>query len=78
MHIALHRKLKFLNALLYKTSNLVIKKCFCYVRYDAKFKKQCEDRDVIINKCCLQFDIYSKFKKVSPSKDVMLLARRGV
>jgi len=43
---------------------LVIKECFRYVRYDAKFKKLCEDCDVLIDNGCLRFDIYSKFKSL--------------
>jgi len=58
--IAFQRKLKFLNGL-YQVSGLVIKECFRYVRYDAKFKKLCEDCDVLIDNGCLRFDIYSQF-----------------
>ena len=38
-------------------SSLVIKECFRYVRYGAKFKKLCEDCDVLIDNGCLRFDI---------------------
>jgi len=44
----------------FKTSSLVIKECFRCVRYDAKFKKLCEDCDVLINNGCLRFDILFK------------------
>jgi len=63
IHIAFQRKLRFLNGL-YKTSSLVIKECFRYVPYGAKFKKLCEDGDVLIDNGCLRFDIYSKFKSL--------------
>ena len=56
IHIAFQSKLKFLNGL-YKASSLVIKECFRYVRYGAKFKKLCEDCDVLIDNGCLRFDI---------------------
>ena len=59
IHIAFQRKLKFLNGL-YKASSLAIKECFCYVRYGAKFKKLCEDCDVLIDNGCLRFDIKSQ------------------
>ena len=47
IHIAFQRKLKFLNGL-YKASSLAIKECFRYARYNAKFKKLCEDCDMLI------------------------------
>jgi len=63
IHIAFQHKLKFLNGL-YKASSLVIKECFRYVPYGAKFWKLCEDCDVLIDNGCLRFDIYSKFKSL--------------
>jgi len=42
----LDRKFKFLNGL-YKTNCLVMKECFQYVQYDAKFAKLCKDYDFV-------------------------------
>jgi len=57
VHIAFQHKLKFLNGL-YKASTLVIKECFRYVPYGAKFRKLCEDCDVLIDNGCLRFGTF--------------------
>jgi len=57
------RKLKFVNGL-YKTNSLVVKECFRHVQCDNRFRKLCQDCDVVVDSDCLRYDIYSKFQSL--------------
>jgi len=63
VHAVLDRKFKLLNGL-FKTNCLVMKECFRYVQYDAKFRKLCKENDVVVDSDCLRYDIYSTFKSL--------------